>query len=241
MTKRHSTFFGAGIALGVLATLACASTTKETSPSAIGDKPVAEKPVEKPAQDKDAKKGEGRSPLVDAKAKAEIGKPAPDFVLKDLDGKEHKLSSFKGKNVVLEWFDPSCPACMGAYGEGGALRGLPEKLAKDGVVWLAVNSANPEARGAPLEKNKAFVEKYQLKTPILLDPTGAVGRAYVAKTTPHCMVIDAKGVLVYRGAVDNAPDGKTEDGSPVVNYVTKALDAVKAGKAVEPAETRSYG
>src|SRR5687767_4289797 len=48
------------------------------------------------------------SGLVDPSARAEVGKPAPDFALKDLDGNDVRLSSFKGKAVVLEWFNPGC-------------------------------------------------------------------------------------------------------------------------------------
>ena len=62
--------------------------------------------------------------------------------------------------------------------------------------------------------------------PILLDETGQVGQRYGAKRTPHMFVIDAKGVLVYRGAIDNSPDGEGEspkDGK-LVNYVDAALD-----------------
>jgi len=53
-------------------------------------------------------------------------------------------------------------------------------------------------------------------------------------------VIDAKGVLAYRGAIDNAPDGKPE-GDKLVNYVDAAIADLKAGKPVGKAETKSYG
>src|SRR5689334_20890480 len=50
--------------------------------------------------------------------KAEVGKPAPDFTLKDLDGKDVRLSSFKGKTVVLEWFNPGCPFVKASHTKG---------------------------------------------------------------------------------------------------------------------------
>jgi cytochrome oxidase Cu insertion factor (SCO1/SenC/PrrC family) len=53
-----------------------------------------------------------------APAKAEVGKPAPDFSLTDLDGKTVKLSSFTGKNVVLEWFNPGCPFVKKSHSVG---------------------------------------------------------------------------------------------------------------------------
>src|SRR5690606_3160182 len=53
-----------------------------------------------------------------AGARAEVGKPAPDFTLKDLDGKDVALSSFKGKVVVLEWFNPGCPFVQKSHTKG---------------------------------------------------------------------------------------------------------------------------
>jgi hypothetical protein len=53
-------------------------------------------------------------------------------------------------------------------------------------------------------------------------------------------VIDAKGILVYRGAIDNAMAKKGEDEKPI-NYVDNVLADLKAGKAVATKETKSYG
>lgn len=172
--------------------------------------------------------------------KATIGKPAPAFELKDLDGKAVKLSDYKGKIVVLEWFDPTCPACAWAYGEGGPLRTLPAELEKKGVVWLAVNSAGAEFGGSDVKKNQEFQKKHGMKSPVLLDTKGEVGRKYGAKTTPHVYVIDAKGVLAYMGGVDNAPYGKVE-GDKRIAYLEEAVTALIDGKKVATTETRSYG
>ena len=179
-------------------------------------------------------------PKVADGAKAELGKLAPDFTLKDLDGKEMTLSQNLGKYVVLEWFSPGCPACKQAYGEGGALRELPGRLKKDGVVWIAMNSDGPQQSGADPKKNKEFADANGMKSPILFDPTGAAGKAYGAKTTPHCFVIDDKGVLIYAGALDNAPYGKVE-GEKKIEYVADAIAQAKAGKKVAVTETKSYG
>jgi len=78
-----------------------------------------------------------------------------------------------------------------------------------------------------------------LSFPVLLDESGAVGKAYGAKTTPHLFLIGADGRLRYQGAIDDAPN----PGGPVgeTNYVAAALEAVLAGKPVATAETRPYG
>lgn len=196
---------------------------------------------EKTPEKKDDTAGKGGEKKDEKAAPVEIGKAAPDFSLTDLDGKTVKLADFKGKLVVLEWFSPKCPMCVWAYGEGGPLREWPEKLKKDGIVWLAVNSEDPDNTAAKIEVNKKFLEENKAKVTVLLDPSGATGKAYGAKTTPHMMVIDEKGVLRYRGALDNAPAGKLKDGETKVNYVQQALDELKGGKAVSKPETKSYG
>jgi peroxiredoxin len=173
--------------------------------------------------------------------RAELGKPAPDFELKDLDGKAVKLSDYKGKIVVLEWFNPDCPFVVRNYGEGGSLRGQAERLAKDGVVWIGINSGAEGKQGAGLERNRKARADWKLANPLLLDTKGDVGRRYEAKTTPHMYVIDAKGLLVYRGAIDNAPSGKPEGDEKLVNYVDAAIADLKAGKPVGKADTKAYG
>lgn len=173
-------------------------------------------------------------------ATAEVGKPAPAFALKDLDGQEHTLAEYKGKTVVLEWFSPACPTCQWAYSTGPLVT-MPEKLMKDGVVWLSVNSEPGERAAASVKDNKSFVEKHGMKAPVLLDPKGEVGRSYGAKSTPHIFVIDAKGTLVYKGALDNAPMGHVSGGGDHVDYVGEAVAAAKAGTKPKTSETKSYG
>jgi hypothetical protein len=61
---------------------------------------------------------------------------------------------------------------------------------------------------------------------------------YGAKTTPHMFVIDAAGILRYRGAIDNDPNGKQ---AAPKNYVDSAVQALLASSTPNPAETQSYG
>ena len=173
---------------------------------------------------------------------AEVGKPAPDFALKDLDGKEVRLSSFKGKTVVLEWFNPGCPFVDKSHTKG-SLKDAAKRHSKSGVVWLAINSGAPGKQGHGVEANREAAKKYGMEHPILVDESGAVGNTYGATNTPHMYVIDDKGTLVYRGAIDNSPDGEGESptGGKLVAYVDEALAAVAAGKAPATTETKAYG
>jgi peroxiredoxin len=174
-----------------------------------------------------------------AMQQAELGKPAPDFELVDLEGKAVKLSDHAGKIVVLEWFNPDCPFVKRNH-EQGPLKDLAKRVRDKGVVFLAVNSGAPGKQGHGKEANVAGRDRYGIDYPILLDESGKVGRAYGAKATPHMYVVDTKGVLVYAGAIDNAPDGEPDDGK-LVDHVSQAIEDLSAGRAVATPETKAYG
>jgi hypothetical protein len=82
-----------------------------------------------------------------------------------------------------------------------------------------------------------------MQHPLLIDESGSVGQLYGAERTPHMYVINAEGVLVYRGAIDNSPDGEGQspEGGKLVNYVESAIGAIRSGAKVSPAETKAYG
>jgi len=206
--------------------LLCATAVLATSTFVLAQDKKDEKPKDEPKKEK--------------AVVAEIGKAAPAFELKDLDGKTVKLSEYKGKIVVLEWFQPTCPYDVKGYDEGGNCRTTGEKLAKDGVVVLLVNSSDSKAspENADSKSNAEFFKSRKLSPRLLMDTEGTVGRAYGAKSTPHCMVIDAKGILAYRGAIDNAME---KDAKDKVNYVEAAVKELKADKKVTQTETKSYG
>lgn len=162
---------------------------------------------------------------------------APDFTLVDFqEGKEHKLSDYRGKIVVLEWFNHECPFVKYHYQEDvDTMRILADKFMLKDVVWLALNSTHHVTDQAVNE----FIEDKGIKYPVLDDRSGEVGKKYDAKTTPHMFVIDKKGRLVYEGAIDNAPLGKVEGEKK--NYVEPVLESLYQGEAVEYTKTTPYG
>lgn len=187
----------------------------------------------------------GSSSRADGKLEAQspvAGKPAPDFTLKDLAGKDVKLSSFKGKVIVLEWFNPGCPFVKRSH-TVGSLVDTAKRHTKDGVVWLAINSGAPGKQGNDLAMNTEAVKTWSLTHPILRDEAGTVGKAYGATNTPNMFVINKAGTVVYAGAIDNSPDGegKSAEGSTLINYVDAALGDLAAGRAVATAVTKPYG
>jgi len=166
---------------------------------------------------------------------AEVGKPAPDFELKSLDGKAHKLSDYKGKIVVLEWTNHQCPIVLGVH-KAGVMREIIEKFKDKDVVWLAIDSSYTcEDKKDDI---KEWAEDHEVEYPILLDAPGEVGHIYGAKATPHMFVIDKKGVLAYDGAID---DNKLGDKEEPRNYVEEAVSALLEGTAVATSKTKPYG
>lgn len=171
---------------------------------------------------------------------ATLGAPAPDFSLGATDGQVHTLSEARGQLVVLEWFNPDCPFIQEAHGKG-ALETRPASLAAEGVRWITINSNAPGATGSDPGQNAAAADRYDLPGPVWMDPTGAVGRAYGASTTPHLFVIDAQGVLVYVGAPDNAPLGQLSGGEAREDYLGEALRAAKEGAPPKTPRTKAWG
>ena len=181
-----------------------------------------------------AQESAGRAPQ-----RAELGKPAPDFTLTDLDGKTHRLSDYvkAGKVVVLEWFNPGCPAVKGVHNKG-IVTALADKYEDRGVTWLAINSGGPGKQGHGIPVNQAAVKRWGIGYPILPDEAGTVGRLYKAKVTPHLYVVDSTGKLVYQGALDNRRDPSSSD---YVGHVEQAVTAALNGKPVATPFARPYG
>jgi hypothetical protein len=181
------------------------------------------------------------APAVQA-ADAVIGERAPDFTAADSNGKNHTLSSYKGKIVVLEWLNHQCPFVKKHYGSGH-MQELQKTYTGKGVIWLSVISSAPGKQGylTPEEANSVTKEKGAAPTAVLLDPLGAVGKLYGAKTTPHMFIINADGVLVYNGAIDDTPSTDLADIATAKNYVQSALDELLAGKPVSEATSQPYG
>ena len=172
----------------------------------------------------------------------EVGQAAPDFSVQDVNGKTVSLADYKGKAVVLEWFNPGCPFVKKHY-DSGNMQKLQESAAGKGVVWLTVSSAS-KTSGAYLEPSKlgeAAKEKNSKATDILVDAEGKMGKAYDAKVTPHMFIINKEGVLTYSGAIDSISSSDEADVAKADKLFANALDATLAGKTVEDAKNQPYG
>jgi hypothetical protein len=175
-------------------------------------------------------------------AAAVVGQPAPNFKLADVNGKAVTLSQFRGKTVVLEWNNPECPFVKKHYGSGN-MQKAQAVAAKDGVVWLSINSGAPGKQGHMSgAEAKAMIGKAGARpTAYLLDHKGVVGKLYDAKTTPHMYIVNKAGTLVYAGGIDDKPTPRPADINGARNHVLAALSEIKAGKAVSVTTSRPYG
>lgn len=178
-----------------------------------------------------------RPPRPEGARDVERGRRAPAFTLQSFDGKTVSLSDYRGKTVVLEWFNFECPFVQYHYNKTKTMIDLAAKYKDKNVVWLAVNSTSHTTPQA----NREFAEKHKLAYPILDDRSGQVGHAYGAKTTPHMFVIDPRGNIVYDGAIDNSPLGKTAGQQEPANYIENVLAALTSGRDIGISNTKPYG
>ncbi len=170
------------------------------------------------------------------------GSAAPAFSLKDAKGKTHALADYKGKHVVLEWFNSECPFVKKHY-SGGNMQKLQEEFAGKDVVWMSINSSAKGKEGhlTPEQATKQIADWKMNNTTLLLDEDGKVGQEYGAKNTPHMFIINPEGNLIYQGAIDSKATPNAADIANSTNYVKVALEEALAGKPVSNASTKPYG
>jgi len=149
------------------------------------------------------------------------GDAAPDFTATTTTGEEITLDSFKDADVVVLTF--TCNSCPVAIAYEDRFNEFVENYKDKKVVFVAINNHKSEDLAAMKqraeEKGFGFVYAYE--------PTGESARAYGAKVTPHCFVLDKDRNVVYQGAF--------------AHYVADAVDALLAGKTVEVSTTKAFG
>ena len=179
---------------------------------------------------------------------AEVGEEAPPFELKDQHGNTHKLSDYKGKIVVLEWFNDKCPVCKNVWDSGlisklvTDLKNLcqnPDAPTLPSVVYLAINSSANRPVEEVLKSGAEFIEEAKVEIPMLMDYEGNVGKAYDARTTPHMFIIDTEGTLVYQGALSD--DRRSKEGKDADTHVLRAINQLIKGEEISPNYVQPWG
>jgi thiol-disulfide isomerase/thioredoxin len=158
-----------------------------------------------------------------------INESCLDFELPDLQGCPHKLSNYRGKIVIVNFWSTECPHSerTDCY-----LLGLLEKW-NDEVVILSI-AAN---RNESIQMVEEAAKTRRIST-VLVDAEHVVADLYEAITTPHIFVVDREGVLRYRGAVDDVTFRQKK-----VNhfFLQAAVEALLEGRLPELSETSAYG
>jgi peroxiredoxin len=158
----------------------------------------------------------------------ELNQPASDFTLQDLAGRSHRLSDQRGRIVIVNFWSAECPWSERADREmTGYLAQWGDSV---GLVTLAANrnESDEMCREAARARGLPFVLRADDQ---LLD-------AFGAQTTPHLFVLDADGILRYRGALDDITFRHREAGR---RYLWEAVEALRQGRLPDPAETPAYG
>jgi len=180
-------------------------------------------------------------------AAPKVGEAAPTFTATDTRGASHSLAAYKGKWVVLEWFNHGCPYSKKHYKDIDGGLGNTQAMQRDytakGVVWLSVVSSAPGKQGyeSAEKADEQMRDRRATPTAVIRDTVGTLGRLYAARNTPQYAIIDPEGVLRYAGAIDSKPSSSVKDIAGATNYVRAALDAGLAGNPIAVTQTQPYG
>lgn len=167
-----------------------------------------------------------------------VGSYAPDFELLGIDGRVHHLSryldSWQGIGVVF--MSNNCPYVC-SYLE--RLKQIQAKFQDLGftLVGINANDANEYPEDSFVQM-KQFAGERELNFPYLWDPTQDVAQGFGVEKTPEVFVINQKGILCYRGQID---DNCQEPEAVQMPYLQQVIAALLVGEAVLPKSTPAIG
>ncbi len=176
----------------------------------------------------------GRAPVALA-----LGSTAPmaQTPLQNVDGKFVTIAGAAGKRGTLVIF--LCNHCPWVKAWQSRIADVGRLAQSKGVGVIGINSNDPEAY--PEDAFDDMVQRAKdvgYRFPYTVDETSNVARAFGASHTPEAFLFDAKGRLVYHGAVD---DNAQKPAAVKAHWLADAVNAVAAGRPVAPAETKALG
>lgn len=169
-----------------------------------------------------------------------LGDKAPDFALKNVDGKTLSLADYaKEKGLIVVFTCNHCPYSK-AYED--RLIALHKEFAPKGFPVVAINPNAPEIVPEDSYENMQKRAK-EKKFPFayLYDETQAVAKAYGATKTPHVFLLKKEGEefrVAYIGAIDDSPNDPKKVQK---RYVAEAIEALLTDKPIPVTETKAIG
>ena len=174
-----------------------------------------------------------------------INTQAPNFATVNSYGQTIQLSDLRGSPVILEWTNHECPYVARHYDENN-MQDVQKIARAAGIIWLSIISSTPGDQGhvSAAKANALTNTRGASPAHVLLDESGEVGMLYGAKTTPHMYMIDANGILRYKGAIDDMGRGMqffNASFEEAVNYVSSQIGELVAGQVLAVNSTTAYG
>lgn len=169
-----------------------------------------------------------------------VGDNAPDFKLKNVDGKMVSLVDYKDAKGFIVVF--TCNHCPYAIAYEDRLNALDAKYKALGYPVIAINPNDPAVQ--PKDSFEEMIIRARDKKfsfPYLFDDGQKVYPAYGATRTPHVFILQKERnnlKVRYIGAIDN---NYRDANSVTERYVEEAVDALLAGKPVKTATTVAVG
>ena len=133
------------------------------------------------------------APAVAASFEPWTGGGVTPFVLRDVDGRSHELSAYRGNVVLVNFWATWCEPCRQ---EMPSIQRLRDKLAGKPFAAFAVNVDEPEARV------RTFIKQTGFDLPVLLDPNKTLTRSWGVRVLPVTFLIDRDGRVRYRAIGD---------------------------------------
>ena len=174
-----------------------------------------------------------------------INAQAPNFATVNSYGQTIQLSDLRGSPVILEWTNHECPYVARHYDENN-MQDVQKIARAAGIIWLSIISSTPGDQGhvSAAKANALTNTRGASPAHVLLDESGEVGMLYGAKTTPHMYMIDAGGILRYKGAIDDIGRGMqffNASFEEAINYVSSQMSELAANQPLAINSTTAYG
>ncbi|MEH2264878.1 thioredoxin family protein [Nostoc sp.] len=167
-----------------------------------------------------------------------IGSYAPDFELPGIDDQVHHLRRYLEKFRAVGVIS-LCNHCPYVEWYIDRLKNIQAEFASKGFTLIGMNGSDGNIETRPsFENMKAFAQRHNLNFPYLWDSTQDVTQSFGATKTPMAFLIDANGIVRYKGKIDNHPQDASAVGE---EYLRNAIASLFLGQTIDVPQTEPVG